>query len=457
MATTTVKSGKLTFDFSLGASPKAVPREPDAPLHIVIMGDFSGQQAQSGQKSVRIDCDNFDQVMAGLKARCRIPLGGKTADFSLSSLDDFHPDRLLPTIDPLLDPATVTSAGRESNTDLIGRLMGDPPPAPAPTPKQKVDIASLLKSAVASSVVTPSPAEDASRAATDLNRTNALRAVLHDRNFQTLEANWRALDLLVRNFGGEEEVCLSLLDCGFQQFVSELTAQDDLQTTPFLQLLRRRSSDQRFAVVLALYTFEPTLPHMDVLARAAKICSAQQTTFIASANSEFVGCKSFAHGIECNPLAAETQAAWEKVRALPEASRIALALPRFLARQPYGAASEPIETFAFEELAPDLPHEHFLWANPAALCGHVVAEAFLAESWAAAPTVADVDEMPVYRFKANGESKVKPCAETWIPESVAERIYAQGLIPILSIKGRDAVRVGGLRTVATGDARLALQ
>lgn len=459
MPTNTFKSGKLTFDFTLGTHAKAVRRDPDAPLHILIMGDFGGQSAG---KPLPVDCDNFEQVMAALKPRAKI------AELSFASLEDFHPDRLLRAIerldergaggalpDPKVRLALETS---ESNTDLLGRLMGEPPPAPAPVAKQKVDIAALLKSAVGSSVIAPNPAEEAARAASNLSRSSVLRRVLHDRHFQTLEANWRALDLLVRNFGGDEEVRLSVVDCDSEKFASELASHDDLEATPFLQLLRKRSSDQRFALVLGLYTFEPTLEHMDVLARIAKICSAQQATFIAAASSAFVGSKSFSLGAECNPLPPEIHAEWEKVRALAEASRIALALPRFLLRQPYGAAGEPIDTFAFEELTPDLPHEEFLWGNPAILCGHALAEAFLADGWAASTSgFADVNELPVYRFKTNGETKVKPCAEAWIPESVAERISAQGLIPILSIKGRDAVRVAGLRAVSSTDGALSLQ
>ena len=81
----------------------------------------------------------------------------------------------------------------------------------------------------------------------------------------------------------------------------------------------------------------------------------------------------------------------------------------------------------------------------------------MAEGWKASTTgFGEVGDLPVYRFKAGGESKVKPCAETWMPESVAEHILANGLIPILSIKGRDAVRVGGLRSISSRGAALPL-
>src|SRR5688572_28604157 len=102
MPTTTLTSGKLKFEFSLGGRARAVPRDPDAPLHILVMGDFGGQRDRLAR---RVDCDNFDEVLASVKPLCRVPLGAKTAELGFSTLDDFHPGRILPIIEPLLEPA----------------------------------------------------------------------------------------------------------------------------------------------------------------------------------------------------------------------------------------------------------------------------------------------------------------------------------------------------------------
>jgi type VI secretion system protein ImpC len=451
MPTTSFKSGKLTFDFSPGTAVKAAPRDPDAPLHILIMGDFSGgsNTTERSHKPLPVDCDNFDDVMRSLKPVCRVAAGGRTPELSPSTLDDFHPDHLLRAIEPLVDQPPAAGAASESNTDLIGRLMGNPPPSPAPAAPKKVDIAALLKSAVGANAVVANPVEQAARAASDLNHTTALRSVLHYPAFQRLEANWRSVDMLMRAFGAEESVRFSLLDCNFESFAGEFASPDDLQATRLFQLLGKRASDERFAVVLGLYTFNPSAGDLHVLSGAAKICSAQAATFVSAASPRFVGCDSFSGDVQCTSLSAEAQTRWEEFRAAPEANRIALALPRFLIRQPYSASSDPIEAFAFEELTPQLVHEDFLWANPAILCAYALIEAFLAEGWQASTEgFAEVAELPVYRFQENGENKVKPCAETWMPESTAEKISAQGLIPILSIKGRDAVRIDGLRSVS---------
>jgi type VI secretion system protein ImpC len=456
MPTTSFKSGNLAFDFTLGTAAKAAPRDPDAPLHMLIMGDFSGDSNTRNHKPLPVDCDNFDDVMRSLKPVCRVAVGGRTPELSLSTLGDFHPDNLLRAIEAIIDQPPAPAAATESNTDLIGRLMGSPPPSPAPAAPKKVDIAALLKSAVGANAVMANPVEQAARAATDLSRTAGLRSVLHYPAFQRLEANWRGIDMLMRNFGAEENVRFSLLDCNSESFASDFTAQDDLQAARLFQLLGKRTSDERFAVVLGLYTFNPSAGDLRVLSGAAKICSAQAATFISAASPRFIGRDSLSGDVQCSPPA-EAQTRWEEFRAAPEANRIALALPRFLIRQPYGAASDPIEAFAFEELTPQPVHEDFLWGNPAILCAYALTEAFLAEGWQVSTGgFAEVAELPVYRFKENGESKVKPGAETWMAESMAEKISAQGLIPILSIKGRDAVRIDGLRSVSATNPALPL-
>jgi type VI secretion system protein ImpC len=143
------------------------------------------------------------------------------------------------------------------------------------------------------------------------------------------------------------------------------------------------------------------------------------------------------------------------VRKLPEASSLGLALPRFLLRQPYGQRSEPIDGFPFEELPDGSAHEAYLWGNPAILCGFVLADAFQAEGWEMqAEGSGEVGDLPVYKFTEEGETKVKPCAEAWLSEHGGEAILSQGLMPLLSIKGRDAVRLGELRSVSSSTSRL---
>ena len=68
-------------------------------------------------------------------------------------------------------------------------------------------------------------------------------------------------------------------------------------------------------------------------------------------------------------------AAWRSFRDSPDSRYLALAMPRFLGRPVYGAKSEPIEEFAFEEETGG-DHDKHLWVNASYAMGVRVTEAF---------------------------------------------------------------------------------
>ena len=134
-------------------------------------------------------------------------------------------------------------------------------------------------------------------------------------------------------------------------------------------------------------------------------------------------------------MSGESTEAWMALRALGEARHLGLVLPRVLLRQPYGKGSDPVETFAFEEIGHEAAHESFLWGNGAFVAGHLLADLFRSDGWEMTlGGPGELDELPVFSFVEEGESKVKPCAEVWLSERTGERILEQGLMPLLSIR-----------------------
>jgi type VI secretion system protein ImpC len=159
-----------------------------------------------------------------------------------------------------------------------------------------------------------------------------------------------------------------------------------------------------------------------------------------------VGCASLAHSPDPDDwqrrATPEDDEAWEALQRLPEATYLGLGLPRFLLRLPYGQGTDPIEPFDFEELPDGCEHERLLWGNPALACACLLAEAFRHYGWGFRPgVVQEIDGLPLYVYQEAGESYMKPCAEAWLTDRAAEAILGQGLIPLLSVRGRDAVRL----------------
>ena len=90
-----------------------------------------------------------------------------------------------------------------------------------------------------------------------------------------------------------------------------------------------------------------------------------------------------------------------------------------------------------------------LWGNSAFLCAYLLGEQFTQSGWGFTPGGGyDVGDLPTHTYKADGESCMTPCAEAWLTDRAADRILAAGYMPVLSIQGRDAVRVVRFQSLA---------
>lgn len=500
-----IKLSAEKIQFNFGTSPRmdAKPREPETPFVLAVLGDFSGRSSRGvremvgGRKVWRVECDNFEQVLARLRPQLQLSLPaapGGTLNLSFGTLEDFHPDRLLKQVPRLagmleqrkrlLNPATSASAatemqallanplpqpaaptatpasGAESDADTMSRLLGGATEVPAQAPKTSGTggiLDKILKQAVQSSAIpSATPQQGALLSVLDLELAGQLHSLLHDPQFQALEAAWRGMDLLVRNFGGEENLKLCLVDVTKEELAADLRSQDSLAASGLWKILEHQAQETAWAAWFGLYTFGDQPEDFETLGRLAKIAAQARAPFIAAASPSLVGCASF--GLQTDPdtwnqaMPAEARQAWSALRGLPEARSVGLALPRFLLRLPYGQRTEAIDSFPFEELSGNSLHEQYLWGNPAVLCGHLLASTFLADGWDMQSGFSgEISDLPIHGFTEDGESKVKPCAEAWLGERACQAILRQGLIPILSIKGRDAVQVITLQSIAGSD------
>jgi type VI secretion system ImpC/EvpB family protein/type VI secretion system ImpB/VipA family protein len=500
------RPASLSFAFnSLGA--KRPPRPAKAPFTVAIFGDFTGRASRGaietldGRKGRAVDVDTFEKVLADLAPTLWLADIGEpsgTIEFKFESLDDFHPDQLIPKLPTLarlralrpqlLAGATAAKAAAEvreilalplpkpprdvpapaehadeSEAETIARLLGRSPaaaPAAAVTPRSAAE--QLIRSAVAGSVVqNPTAQQQAVAAALDAVCTEQLRAVLGHPQFQALEAGWRALDQLVRVFDEGDNVQLRVFDISKDELAADL-AGDDVTSSALYRLLYDAVGREAWAVSIGNYTFGESAYDVALAGKLTLVGAYLSTPLIAGGSPFLAGCA----GLELEPeprnwtatKGTELGTAWEDLRRRPEAAFLALALPRFLLRQPYGKGSDAIDTFAFEELPPVGGHRSYLWGNPAFLCARVLIESFKEDGWSLTPSPSgEVGEIPVHTRRLDGDVVVQPGAEAWLLDRTADVLKSLGLVPVLSIKGRDSVRVMPIDSVSFPSKPLALR
>lgn len=489
------------FQFDLAPDPSARRRDPEGPFRLLILADLSGRASRGaqlplhGRKPAKIDVDTFESIQArsGVLIRLTGPeMPGGRLELPVAAMEQFHPDHLLKHVylaelvelrKRLMNPSTSapaiaeaqelfqrpvpgassdTSSPSESSQDMLARLMGQPAAsgstsAPTSPTTAEGSIEALIRNIVAPSIVAGQTAEQGVyQKGIEDEMTRRLRTILHHPEWQRIEANWRGVEMMVQEFGGEENLEIYVLDVSREELEADLCSVADLSACGLYRALR----EQSWAVALVAGTFGASLADFEVLGRLARVGQGLRVPVLAGANDQLAGTPSLAARPDPDdwqsPLIGETLEAWNALRERDEARFLGLALPRMLMRLPYGRGHDEIDAFGFEELLPSNPHDSFLWGASSFACGHVLADAFRAGGWPMSFAGAgEVTGRPVYRFVEDGTTRVQPCAEALLSDRAAQRIQDAGLIAVQSVKGRDSIRVAGLRSISSKDGTLA--
>jgi type VI secretion system protein ImpC len=497
--------GEAKLSAGTGDSP-AIPDE-DRSFRIAMLGDFSGRPSRgqtettiAHRRAVLVDRDNFDEVFSKLGVEISLPIGGGTPlTLRLSELDDFHPDRLFERADMfrrlrevrlrLQDPATFAAAAEELGVKseaqpakpsaaaasagvLTSRLVHDRSRGlleeiveraegrategqPARVPDELQDF--VRRVTEPHSVAAPDPHQAELIGVTDDALGAQMRALLHAPAFQTLEAAWRALFLLVHRIETGSQLKLYLIDISKEELAADLNSSHDLRSSGAYKLLVKKTvgtpGAKPWTLIVGNYIFGPEREDAELLGRLARIANAARAPFIAEASPRLLGCVSLADAPSPQDWRrtadADSATAWAALRGLSEASAIGLALPRFLLRLPYGKKTDPIESFDFEEMPGSPLHQDYLWGNPAFACALLLAQSFNEYGWDMRSGVhAQIEGLPLHVYEQDGESELKPCAEALLTEDAAERILENGLMPLVSVKERDAIRLMRFQSIA---------
>lgn len=475
----------------------AVARATPSPVktrtfRLAVLGDFSARAHRGegatgpelgARRGRRVDVDNLDETMARLDIRLHLPLAG--GELTVAAMDDLHPDQLYANLPvfrelsglrarlknastfakaaaemqgwpglelPDLAPPPRTARGTAVPVDgklsdfasLLDAPVADRAPAAAGASSP---LAELLRRAVAPHVVpAKDPRQDAMVAAVSASLSATMREVLHHPDFQATEALWRSVDLLVRRLELDEKLQVVLYDVTAEELAADLSRADALEDTGLYRMLVEAPAQDAhqgpFSAILGQYVFDETPPHAELLGRVAKIAAAAGAPFLAAVSPAVLEAKRGEH-----PLIAD---AWGALRELPEAASVALTVPGFLLRLPYGKRTEPVDCFEFEEFTPEAGLRGMLWGNSATLAGVLLGTAFTRGGVRMNPSgTLGMNEMPYYFFKdAAGDVTALPCTERLITERVMTAVAARGFLPVLAIRGAPEVRLAGFRSVA---------
>jgi type VI secretion system protein ImpC len=279
-----------------------------------------------------------------------------------------------------------------------------------------------------------------------------LNAILHAPEFQALEASWRGLHLLVRGADKELGVKIRVLNISRRELARTMRkfrggAWDQ---SP----LFRRVYDEEFGqlggepygLLIGDYDFGHRAEDASLLSDMAMIAAAAHAPFITAAAPHLLQMESWSEIGNPRDLLRVTSTpeytAWRALREQQDARYLGLCMPRFLARLPYGAVTDPLDAFAFEEDTEGPDTSRLLWANPAWAFAANVARAFAEYGWCCRIRGVDrggvVAGLPVMHHPtADGNVDRRTVTESCISEKREAELASLGLIPLVHRKNSD--------------------
>lgn len=286
----------------------------------------------------------------------------------------------------------------------------------------------------------------------DRSLTAQLNKIIHHDQFQKLEGSWRGLFHLVSNTESSDQLKVKVFNISkgelYRSFKGKVTAGWD-QTEIFKKIYEEEygmPGGQPFGVLIGDYEFGPSGQDVQVLRGMAKVASTAHAPFIAAAGADLLDMQSWTELNNPRDLRkvidSKAHMAWRSLREEEDSRYIGLTMPRFLSRVPYGAKTEPLEAFDFEEEVDGSDHSSYCWSNSAYSFGANINRSFYENGWTTQIRGLEsggvVSNLPCHVFPTDdGGLDAKCPTEIAITDRREKELSDIGLIPLSHYKNTD--------------------
>lgn len=292
----------------------------------------------------------------------------------------------------------------------------------------------------------------------DKRLTEQVNKIIHHPDFQKLEGTWRGLHYLVSNTETDESLKIRVLNISKKDLAKTIkkfkgAAWD--QSPLFKKLYEEEFGSpggQPYGCLMGDFEFDHSAPDVEALAGMAQIAAAAHAPFITAPAPSLLNMDSWQELADPRDLTkifgTAEYAAWRSLRDSEDSRYIGLAMPRFLSRMPYGAKTNPVEDFAFEEDTSGADHTKYTWTNAAFAMATNINKSFKQYGWCARIRGAEsggmVEGLPCHTFPTDdGGVDMKCPTEIAITDRREAELAKNGFMPLSHWKNTDyAVFVG---------------
>jgi type VI secretion system protein ImpC len=475
----------------------------DLPFVIGVLADLAGQPRQAPpsleQKKMReIDVDNFETHMQRLQPRVAFAIpdatrgtGELAVDLTFETMEDFLPGaiaRRVPGVDRLLEQRTqlanlvVYLDGKTAAESLIENVLSDSrlqqQARSSPVEPEAQSFLDLLSQTfkprtqealaqVGAAVTTlveqvagghEAPRDDAIQvinsviARLDGQLATQIDLILHHPDFQRLEGAWRGLLYLVRNTETSESLKIAFMSLSKTELRKVIVRYQSIawDQNPLFKILYEevygQLGGQPYGCLIGDYEFTHEPADIEILRGIAQIAAAAHAPFLSGASPRVMDMKSWQEismpRDTSQLFASPSYSLWRSFRETEESRYIALTLPRFLARVPYGQATDPVEEFSYEEQIQGTDPRSYVWANAAYAFGTNIARAFTLYGWCARVRGIEsgglVEGLPVHLFLSDDGTPALATTEVAISDRREAELSKLGFTPLVWRRNTDS-------------------
>lgn len=296
----------------------------------------------------------------------------------------------------------------------------------------------------------------------DEKLTVQMNEILHAPEFQRMESTWRGLHYLVFNSETDAQLKIHFMNVSKNELSKHFTLYPGARwdQSPLFKKVYEQEygtlGGEPYGCLIGDYEFNHQPRDIQLLRDLSKIAGAAHAPFFSAADPTLMGMDSWTELMNPRDLSklfdTPEYAAWKGFRDNEDAKYVGLCMPRVLSRVPYGAKSEPVEEFAFEEDTDGHKGEKYGWMSAAYAMAVNVNRAFKEYGWCTrirgVQSGGEVINLPTHTFPTDdGGIDLKCPTEIAITDRREHELAKSGLIPLIHRKNTDKAAFIGAQSV----------
>jgi len=286
----------------------------------------------------------------------------------------------------------------------------------------------------------------------DRKLSEQINLIIHHADFQKLEGAWRGLHYMVSHTETDEKLKIRFMNVTKAELARTLKSYKGVKwdQSPLFKKIYEEEYGQfggePFGCLVGDYHFDQTAPDVELLGELARVGAASHMPIITGASPTVMGMDSWQELANPRDLTQIFQtpeyAAWRSLRESEDARYLGLCMPRFLARMPYGARTNPVEGFDFEEDTGAADHGRYTWANAAYAMATNINRSFKMYGWCSRirgiESGGAVEGLPAHTFPTDDGGMAMTCpTEIAISDRREAELAKNGFMPLVHKKNSD--------------------